>query len=505
MAPRSKVTADVSSRIATRPSRSGRTYRVVGVVGQRASRSGALDGYRIWVRDAADLVVAAAPGRHRRRPAPSASPGSSASPPAAETMPIARALRITDRVVAIDAVVTAPATLLDSTGRRIVVQDASGAIELLLPSGSTAPAVGTRVRAVGRIGVAYGAPRLRTDDVSVLAAGRSPAPIVLRGAPGVAHEWRLVTVTGRVTNVRKLADRWRAEVRVGTHDVVVVGQPGAGIASTTLVEGQTATVTGIVRRPYPNATDRRFAVTPRSGADVIVRRGASGGAGDTATTSGGPSTTATATAASPGSDASTDADVIDLGAFIGRTVRIGGLVADLTPDGFTLDDGTAIGRVVLRGAALEVLVLIEPDDALNVIGRVESSADGTLVAVDDPGGVIRAGDPVAADPDQPPDPASAAAATPAAEASAGSAVGRLAGLGGGPWPLDPGAAGLGTLLAISAVSLVVTLLRREHARRRTTSRIARRLATFAGPSAGPSMALAAADPAERGPSTIHSA
>ena len=39
----------------------GATYRIVGFVGQRATRTGALDGYRIWIRDAADLVLVSAP------------------------------------------------------------------------------------------------------------------------------------------------------------------------------------------------------------------------------------------------------------------------------------------------------------------------------------------------------------------------------------------------------------------------------------------------------------
>ena len=58
---------------------------------------------------------------------------------------------------------TAPATLLDATGRRIVVQDASAAIELLLPSDSGAPPVGSRIHAEGQVGLAYGAPRLRAE------------------------------------------------------------------------------------------------------------------------------------------------------------------------------------------------------------------------------------------------------------------------------------------------------------------------------------------------------
>jgi hypothetical protein len=88
-----------------------------------------------------------------------------------------------------------------------------------------------------------------------------------------------------------------------------------------------------------------------------------------------------------------------------------------------------------------------------------------------------------------------------ATASPGSRLaGQLAGLGG-TLPLDPGAAGLGTLLAISAASLALTVLRREQSRRRMATRIGRRLATFAGrPAVAPD-----AIPAERGPSTIHSA
>ena len=278
-----KVMADVSSRIETL--QLGATYRVTGVVGQRATRSGALDGYRIWVRDPADLVVVAGAAA-----SPSASPGPGSPSPgtgAIATVSIARALKITDRAVAIDATVTAPATLLDASGRRIVVQDASAAVELLLPTGSAAPPVGTRIHAEGRIGVAYGAPRLRVDRFAVSGTGSVPAPLVLHGMPGAAHEWRLVTVSGRVLSVNKLGDRWRAEIAVGNDHVVVVGQPGAGIPSTTMVEGRTATVTGIARRPAPTASDHRFAVTPRFPADVRVTGGQQVAGPNGATTGGG--------------------------------------------------------------------------------------------------------------------------------------------------------------------------------------------------------------------------
>ncbi len=398
-----KVMADASSRIVLATLKVGSTYRVVGIVGQRATRSGALDGYRIWVRDPADLTVTGGSGA---TPTPT---GGAASPAA---VPVGRARTITDRAVAIDAIVTTPATLLDSTARRIVVQDVSGAIELLLPTDGAAPPVGARIHAVGRTVTAYDAPRLRADLVAITGNGPVPAPVVLGGQPGVAHEWRLVTVTGRIDTVRKLGDRWRAEIVVGGQRVVVVGEAGAGIPSATLVPGRTATAIGIARRPFPSATDRRFAVTPRSSADIRVDRSpapAAGGATDS--TAAGPAPSASADPSAPVAD---DADLVDLDGLVGATVRVGGLVVDIRTDGFTLDDGTATGRVMLRGPALEVLPLIEPDDALDATGRVEASPDGAVIVLDDPAGIVQASDPAAADPSPSP--------------TSGSAVGRRCGV-----------------------------------------------------------------------------
>jgi hypothetical protein len=490
-----KVMADVSSRIQNTSLVVGTTYRVVGFVGQRASRSGALDGYRIWVRDAADVVVVAGPAAS---PSPSPTGTNTTSDPA--TLTIARALKVDDRDVGIAGVVTAPATLLDSTGRRIVVQDGSAAIEVLLPTGTSAPPVGTRVRVVGRVGVAYGAPRLRAERLEVAGSAAVPSPLVLHAIPTVAHEWRLVRISGKVTSVHKLGDRWRAEIKVGAQDAVVVGQPGAGIASTALVEGRVATVTGIVRRPYSNATDQRFAVTPRFPADVDQAGGTASatGSGTTGRASGSGGTAAASPGAMP-EDGAEDADLVDLATLVGRLVRVGGLVVDLRPDGFTLDDGTGVGRIVLRDAALEMLALIEPEDALNVTGVVETTADGPQVVVTDPGRVVVAGDPVAAA--APSAVAVTVSPVPSASTPAVSGEGRLAGLTSAPWPLDAGTAGLGGLVAISLASVAVTLLRREQARRRLAARIADRLAALGGRTDDPS-----GDPsAERGPSTNRSA
>ena len=107
--------------------------------------------------------------RGRRGPAPSASPARRArrrpatGAPSA-TVSIARALKIT-RPCRRDRGDRHGAGRPCSTraGGGSSSRTRSAAIELLLPTGTAAPPVGTRVRAEGRIGVAYGAPRLRVD------------------------------------------------------------------------------------------------------------------------------------------------------------------------------------------------------------------------------------------------------------------------------------------------------------------------------------------------------
>jgi hypothetical protein len=471
---------------------------VTGVVGQRATRKDAPDGYRLCLRDASDVVAVAAavPAPGVTASGPSGSPATAGSGGASANglvIPISAALRRLDEDVAIEGIVTVPATLLDATGRRIVVQDASAAIELLLPGGADAPPVGTRIQANGRAGVAYGAPRLRADDVTVIGNGRQPAPLTLRGQPGQAEEWRLASITGRIDDVRKLGDRWRAELLVSGTTVVVVGQPGAGIAVTTMVEGRMATVVGIVRRPNPTSSDQRFAITPRTLADVRIHGAAATAAGrGSGSPEGGSSgsTASTATIGEPGTASASglvDADLIDLAAFVGQRVRVGGLVVDLRADGVLLDDGTAVGFVVVTGPALELLPLLEPDDAINAIGLVGRVPDGVAVIVDEPGGLIQAGDPVAA-------PNTVRATNPVerepttndtAGSAAGSAThaGFLDGSSGMSTGLA-GLAGLGTLIALTVASLLVTLGRRVHARRRTMARVAARVAAFEA-SAGP--------------------
>lgn len=472
---RIKVMADASSGLGQGSFARGARYRIVGISGQRASKKGVPDGYRVWARDRHDVTLLTA--------APTVTPGSNPAPrPSGATpavVPISTALRTNGRDVAIEAVVTAPASLLDSTGRRIIVQDGTGAVEILLPKEASAPGVGNRIRAVGRIGSAYGAPRLRSASIERRGSAAMPAPLRIAGPVSPTLAWRLVVIGGRVDSVRKLGDRWRAEIVIGAQRLVVVGQPGARIPSTALVEGRSAEVVGIVRPAYPSASDKRPSILPRSSGDVRLGPspatspkagtaigGAMTGSGDAA--AGGPASGGAPVAA---------ADLADLESLVGSTVRVGGLVVDLRPDGFTLDDGTATGRIVLVGPAADWIDLVEPEDAINVTGVVTVAPDGiAAVVVDDPA-TITLGSTLDGSG------ASPARGTPDASASSGEASElRIAGFGTDASAFPGAGAGVAGLLAISLASLGAAIMRRRHAQRLLAVRVAARLAGIGGPS-----------------------
>ena len=244
----------------------------------------------------------------------------------------------------------------------------SGAIEVLLPPDVAAP----RARRPGRgdrpdgHGLRRAAPARRRPS-SGSGRRRGPRRSQVRGALDRRHAWRLVVIRGRIEDTHKLGDRWRAEVAVGRSAIVVVGQPGVGIAvGTTSSRARTVTVTGIVRPAYPNASDRGHrscrARRRTSGVDGPARGarrrgGAAEGAGSGSGAAGGR--TAAPTRRRRAGDRRRRHRRPRCRPRrprrpVGQTVRVGGLVVDLTTDGFTLDDGTAIGRVVLAGAAAEL-------------------------------------------------------------------------------------------------------------------------------------------------------
>ena len=472
-----RVESDASSRITVADLKAGAAHRFVGIVGQRASRKGVLDGYRIWLRDRADIQAPLVqdPGAS---PGPTSGPGASPTPGASSGAPqlsIAAASGLDDAAASIAGVVIGAPGLLDSSGRLIVLEDETGGIEVLLPTDAPLPSAGARIRVTGTVGRAWGAPRLHATAIEVLEAHVDVAPVILSAAPGEAEEWQLVRIAGSVTKVTRLGDRWRADVRVGTADVLVTGLSGSGIPSTLLVEGRAATIVGIVRRPYPTATDRRWSVTPRGTFDIALGpasgSGHPGGAGP-----GGAGTSASGSgAAYAGSGASGSIPDVDLAALadhVGELVRIGGLVAGLTADGFTLDDGTAIGTIRLAGQAAAFHDLLEAGDAIGLVGRVERATGGYGLLVDDPAGLVRLGDlgevvPIAATATIAP------GSDPAGHASTTAGLGGSLGIG-------PGLPGLVGLLLVSMASLGLTFARRRQAHRRLVAVISSRVAALRG-------------------------
>ena len=330
--------------------------------------------------------------------------------------------------------------------------------------------------------------------------------------------WKLVVVSGRIDDVRKLGDRWRAEVVVGTAKILVVGQPGAGIPVGAVIEGRSVRVVGIVRLAFPSASDRRASLLPRSPADLEIAgsgstaggsgAGSSGtGSGAAANTGSGGTSASGSSASSGGTTAVPDVDFADLAGAVGSVVRVGGLVSELAADGFLLDDGSAIGRVRLAGAAVEHLPLIEPGDAVNVVGRVVRDDDESLaVVVEDPAAISLGSDPLAGTSAN----SSSESASPSAAAGThadarGTGIGAVsAGLFDDLAGVPGAGAGVASLLAICLASLAVTALRRRHAQRLLAARVAVRLAGFVGePPTRPAPAPPDAPPAERVASVGH--
>ncbi len=482
------------------------TLSVSGIGGQRSTATGRTDGYRIWVRAGGDLQVAATPSAS---PSPSAS-GSAApssgpsTPPNLVSVAVARA-HVGQKVM-IEGTITSQAGLLDADDRRVTIEDGTGAILLRLLAHESAPAVGSRVRATGSTSTYYGAPQLSaTAQLSVI--GRAAAtPHVLSKAPGVGSEWELVRVRGTVVDVRRYGHAWRAELRLadGTK-VPIVGLARAIIAVELIKEGQVGSIVGLVRRAYPSATDRRFAVLPRTKSDLdlgAVAATAGQASGGSKRTSAVGSSTGSAPSPSgpPSLDGSVTVDAAEVPANAGRLVRVGGLVMrPAAPVGQDAEVTVLIeddsGTVSLRflAAAATVGASLRAGDLVEATGTVESNSSGWVVVVDDAADVVTAGQVV--------DPQGSGASAPPGDRpdpTAGDAAASTAGEAGedatadGAAPVTPlmGAAGAGGLVAaIVATAAAGGRWRRrradEHESHHATERLVELLASTEGSPSDP--------------------
>jgi hypothetical protein len=364
-----RVVADPATGLSAADVARGQLVRAVGVVGQHATASGALDGYKLWLRGRADLAILPAPSPS----GPAATPGSAATPAAASVYTdLASGLAARGRVVDVVATVTAGVGLVDWGGPTVVVDDGTAAVAVVLPAAAPSPRAGERIRVVGKVGSLHGGPRVVATLVERLSAGQSPEPQRLSRSLRAGDEWRLVSVLGRVERLTKAGVRWRADLRVAGHAVAILGEPAAGVSASGMLVGRLVLVAGIVRRSLSDSST--FYVLPRSPADVWL----------------GPApaqwTAAPAQAAMGADGASGHATahlvaIADLASAIGREVVVAGLVTDAAGGEATLDDGT--GQVRLGGAAAaEALSLLEPGDAIEVTGTVSRDSAGLLLLVD---------------------------------------------------------------------------------------------------------------------------
>jgi hypothetical protein len=227
-----------------------------------------------------------------------------------------------------------------------------------------------------------------------------------------------------------------------------------------------------VRRPYPTASDRRFALVPRGPSDVAVGPAidgrASSRAGAGAASGGGPGGSTSA-----GPSAGTlpiDEELGDLAGNAGRVVRVGGLVVGVDGLLVSLDDGSASVVVRLPEAADTLAADLRRGEAVNAVGRVVALGDGWQVVVAGPADVWRAAS-LEAVPGTSPTltlSASSALATPA--------PGGGRGPGSGDGPLLAGLAAMAVAGGIAATAGAVTTARRRRIERLFSQRVAKRLA-----------------------------
>jgi DNA/RNA endonuclease YhcR with UshA esterase domain len=358
----------------------GQRLRVTGIVGQRASRSGAADGHRLWPRAQGDVVVLEGPPAATQPPTGGGGGEEEASAPPR----VAISDAVPGRTVTIVGIVTSKAGLVDSEGRRVTVQDRSGAILVRYPAGLTPAGVGQIIRATGEVGTWYGARQLEALTVPRLKGHANLAPKVIRQPPSESDEWQLVSVAVRITHLERDGDRWRAEGELGTGETLpLVGLAGSGTNPEPLQPGRSVRVTGIVRRAHPAATDQRFAVAPRSPADIKLGRRASVVEGDDGAAEGEDEAAAGFATASfgGGGTAVLNATLGSLDALTDRVVRVGGRLEAIDGRHLRLDDGTARGTVRLPTEVESTDPTPRPGEVVNATGRVVRARNGPEVVV----------------------------------------------------------------------------------------------------------------------------
>lgn len=440
----------------------GDRLSVTGLVGDR------LGLYRLWPRSSADILDLGGPTPSPgHTPAPT--PAQTAAPTAAPSViSIGEALRRQGDRISVEGTVSVRNGLLDSDGRRVTIQDASGAILVRLPDNEST-AVGDRIRVTGVVGTYYGAPQLTAESLRGISRAALTA-LVIRAAPLTeALEWRLVTVAGAIGSVSRDGDTWRAELELDGGSIPVSGLSRSGIPSTAVEEGRRATITGLVKRAYPTAGDQRFALVPRIAGDIVLGAAAGSPAPSPTAPSGSAGSGLPNGSSRPGGDpvagggSAAVVALADLHGHLGETVAVGGRVVAADGGAITIVDASATAALLLAGPAVDLAGAFLAGDLVNAVGIVVVGPDGSpAIAVADPQAITRLAQLDAPAP---------ASATPAPSLSWTPSVAPVVTTPGSPETLALVMLALLTLLGLAVMATAHPRVRRALRARAITARI----------------------------------
>jgi uncharacterized protein YdeI (BOF family) len=415
-----RVVAGAATGIAPGDLERGRTYRLVGVAGQRDSSGTGAEGYRLYLRSLADVGWLPDPSPDPSPGVtPSPGPSSTAGPsptgsagPATLTIAQARRLPL-DSQVTLRGVVTAEIGRV-SDDRSFAIQDSGAGIVVRLDGqGRTLPLRrGTWVEVSGILGQRHDNLELRVPDggkPSVLGTAAVPAPLVI-GATGLdeAREGRLVRLSGVVSErTRSATGTLTVIVEDATGQARVIFLPAVGAGLGDVARGQQVVVTGVCGQ-YSSAHGRPdgYRLWARDLADLTVVATAAPGADSGTLTVRRPGALAgPATGNDPSASGLVDRPAVvalaDLESQIGRLVRVSGRIDALAASALTIEDDSGQAQVLLDHELGDVVATLRIGDVLNVVGLVRRGPDddpvveprgpGDLVVASSLGGAAGAG------------------------------------------------------------------------------------------------------------------
>lgn len=285
----------------------GADVQLVGVLGQRDSSGTGTSGYRLQVRDPADVldVVPPTPGPETTpTPIPSSSPAASgsrsavpsATPTAAPTsaplvtVGAARALPTGARL-RLRAVVTLGPGLVDAT--TAIVQDATGAIELRLGTVGGALRRGQLVEVEGTRSTRAGMLTLRvvTGARQLGRRGEPAARRIATGGGAESLEARLVRVIGRVVSSPTRASTGSVSFGVddGSGELRATIPAAVAFRDPRLVRGAVVELVGALRQQTTaSQPERGYRLWLRAASDLRVESGPAAPPPGTRSTAGGP-------------------------------------------------------------------------------------------------------------------------------------------------------------------------------------------------------------------------